>query len=47
VDHFIDFKGCRRHQLTGRDEVISMKEFMDEHIELLQQLPQYTSPNQL
>jgi hypothetical protein len=46
VDHFINFKGCTRHQQPAvEDGTIGMKEFTDERVELLQQLPQFEDPD--
>jgi len=44
VDHFIDFKGCRRHTRVV-DEGTGLKEFTKERSRLLQKIPEFQDPD--
>ena len=45
VDPLINFKGCKQHvQVIGK-EINGMKEFVDDHFELLQQILEFANPD--
>ena len=44
VAHLIDFKGCRRHTRV-MDEATGMKEFMEDRMRLLRQVPAFEDPD--
>jgi len=45
VDHFINFKGCRRHYPIIDDKITGMQEFIDDRYKLLQRIPQFADPD--
>ena len=45
VDHWIDFKVCRHHRPKIGDDLTGMKEFIQDLKRLLQQIPQYSTPD--
>ena len=44
VDHFINFKGCRRHTQVV-DKGTGLKEFIKERSRLLQRIPEFQDPD--
>ena len=44
VDHMINFKGCKHVQVIGK-EINGMKEFVNDHFELLQKIPEFANPD--
>ena len=45
VDHWINFNGCKSHKAIIGDEIMGMKEFMEQRQELLQSIPQFKDPD--
>src|SRR5947207_5875332 len=45
VDHLIDFKGCSHHPQVIGEHVTGLKEFIDNRIALLEQIPEFADPD--
>jgi hypothetical protein len=45
VDHWIDFKGCKRHTPIIGGNITGMKEFVDVRQKLLQKVPEFADPD--
>jgi hypothetical protein len=45
VDHWIDFKGCKRHTPIIGDNITGMKEFVSDRQKLLQKVPEFADPD--
>ena len=45
VNHWINFKGCKRHTTIMGDDITGMKEFVNERHKLLEQIPEFADPD--
>lgn len=45
IDHWIDFKGCKRHKPIVGNNIMGMKEFASERHKLLQRIPEFADPD--
>ena len=45
MDHWIDFKGCKRHTSIIDGNIMGMKEFVDVRQKLLQKVPEFADPD--
>lgn len=44
VDHFMNFKGCKRHRPIISEKTIGMQDFVNDRYELLQKIPEFEDP---